>query len=427
MKCHYFVFRILSSAPVKKKKLEPADNGDGITSEPVSQADTEVETLETSTDSADKVIPSDKNTVTTAVGHPANPANNMCTCVVRTEFSIQKDENLEIKATRILLELHEKVFELVKIDGITFQVKNIILKLGEDFYFSARRYCKSPFLLYFKNAADLHAFTGIDFGLLTSLCKAVTVRESGSARKYKIDLKERIVLCLMKIRLDLAFSSLGDLFHINESDAKIVFFETVPSLTIVLRSAIYWPTKDEIAKTMPESLENFKKTITVFDCTEVHIKKVTCPQCRLSIPSRYNGDTLKILLGFAECGLITYVGKAQAGRMSNERITDENYISKILIPSADAIMTEGVLIEENCNRVFIKSLKERKNNLFCPDNIIKAKKSKNHLDHAFQRFKMCKMLQSPIPSSMAFVVDDISVIACALVNLSNPVIADKKF
>lgn len=360
-----------------------------------------------------------------------NYSNNVCRCGKDDSHDSSPQASPEIRAARVLYELHEKIFAMITNNEITYTIKDIILKMGEAFYFAARKYMRTNFSSYIRTNDQLYYYTGIDLQLLQDIEKAMLVCEGDFSEKQELKPADRIILCLMKLRLNLSFYAIGGMFYLSEKTCKTVFYSTLQTLKVILRSAIYWPTKDEILKSMPEAFEDFKKTVTVLDCTEIAIEKSTCSGCGLPhVLVNEKSQHLKVLLGFSKSGLITYVGRAMHGRISSQIITDESYISKVLVPSQDAIMTDGFLMEEECNRVFIGCIKNGREKRFCPESTLKIQSKsviETYIQNTFRRFAMFKIFSSAIPHDMVPYVDDISVVISGITNLSNPSVATKKF
>lgn len=416
-----------SKTPKTLPKSVKCEKSDSLPAEEIFHDETDVqETLFVTSDV--KIEPVEETIELDSNEH--SYSHSTCTCDTEYDSNCKSGESRETKAAKILLEINEILDQMVICNHMFFGSKDLVLKRIEEFYFAARRCYLVNFLTLIKNDQQLYAYTGIDFVLLNDLIKSAKVYEGDSSEQLEKTLEERIILCLIKLRLNISFRSLTNMFYLTEEVCKKLFFFTLQSLKAVLKSAIYWPTKDEIVITMPESVEDFKKTTVVVDSNEVTVESPICPTCRLVAVNYEGSETLKFLLGFANSGLITYVGKAQHLRASNETVTDENYISKVLTPNRDAIMTDGVLMEEECNQVFIRCMKARAHKPFVVDLPMRfeaKKKVENDFQKAYRKFKTFKVLQSTIPCEMVPFVDDLTVVICGLVNLSNSIFANNEF
>lgn len=348
----------------------------------------------------------------------------VCTCDTSKKVVQENKDCYEVQAAKVLLEFNEIVDEMMKSRVIIFPIKDVILKRVEEFYLCARRSHKVAFYTLLKKDIQLHAFTGIDSELLHILTNAVALCNRLSSSESELSVEEEIILSLIKLRWNLSFGSLANLFYIKENECTSIFRTMLQILKSILKSAIYWPTQEEIMSCMPESLETLKKTIAVVDRNEINVERLTCPKCDLPMNCEYDGDEkLKILIGFSQCGLITYVSKAEQGvAAANETIVNPCLISKILIPSNDAIMTDGCFIEQDCNRLFIDLIKSRTEKPFDPEYARTEKPketSSMHVENAYKRFRKFRFLQTTVSSDEASLIDDISVVICGIVNLGN--------
>lgn len=88
-----------------------------------------------------------------------------------------------------------------------------------------------------------------------------------------------------------------------------------------MKSAIPWLEKEAIQKRISTSLMKFRDTIIDLDCTEIALQRSKCLKCRVMTYSHYKGEhTLKVLIGIAPSGLITYLSSVCGGRISDKEI-----------------------------------------------------------------------------------------------------------
>lgn len=113
---------------------------------------------------------------------------------------------------------------------------------------------------------------------------------------------------------------------------------------------MYWPTKEEIKKSLPKCFRKFSDVTVVLDCTEIPVEKPRCLECRLRLYSHYKGrETLKFLIRITPSGLISYISEPFGGRASDKAIFNKSGLLDKLLPGKDAIMVDkGFSIEEEC-------------------------------------------------------------------------------
>ncbi|KFM56501.1 hypothetical protein X975_25122, partial [Stegodyphus mimosarum] len=125
--------------------------------------------------------------------------------------------------------------------------------------------------------------------------------ELQSAPKRCISIKDRIMLSLMRMKLNVSFVVLAVLFDCSSTTCKAIFCETIHALAVSLQSIIYWPSKEEILCNLPGCFKNFSNVGTVMDCTEIPVGKPKCLRCQIKTYSQYKGMyTIKYLINLID-------------------------------------------------------------------------------------------------------------------------------
>ncbi|XP_011860036.1 PREDICTED: uncharacterized protein LOC105557402 [Vollenhovia emeryi] len=213
------------------------------------------------------------------------------------------------------------------------------------------------------------------------------------------------------------------------------FFETLDSLYHVLKSGIYWPTKDEILSTLPACFSSFAKTRIVLDCTEVPIEKPKCLRCRIRCYSHYKGrETVKIQIGVTPSGLVSHLSDVFGGRASDKAIFNSTDILENLTPYVDAIMVDkGFLIEAECAQRGIDLIRPpflAKQKQFTTSDVCHTKKiaaARIHVERAIQRIKLFQIMSGPVSWRLVPHFGEIVTVITAIVNLSPPIIGEQGF
>ncbi|KAL7296060.1 hypothetical protein TKK_0010614 [Trichogramma kaykai] len=366
-----------------------------------------------------------------------------CTCSENNT----KNLTFQVKAAQLLVEMNEILGNGVEDKDVDNYMHNVILKVTEEFYSAARRYYRIVIFNLIKNDAQLRAFTGICFDTLGALAKSLVIDESERFPRIEISVEARIVLCLIKMKLNLSFKTLSYLFYITEQECKTAFLSSMTALKNVLKAAIFWPTINNISESLEDNLNDIYKPTSVVDNIELLVQvKPQCLNCErlVSESSIKKGNSLvgysqaygsmkkmKILLGFSASGLIRYVGRVFTGKAAGIVVTDQNQISKLLTVQKNAIMQNGILSIKNSTNNFLEFLTSSKNIKLPSENDISSKGKKTSkkvekpLDVVIKKFRQFKIFQNEIPSEIVPYIDDISVIICGVINLSNSVIVDK--
>ncbi|KAK4884907.1 hypothetical protein RN001_001178 [Aquatica leii] len=229
-------------------------------------------------------------------------------------------------------------------------------------------------------------------------------------KKSHICDKNKVLLTLMKLKLNLPFNALGVLFKISAKSVHTYFCETLENLSVILKPVIRFPPKEEILSNMPICFQNYKNTRHILDCTEITIEKSVVPS-----------------------GLITYVSNGYGGRMSDKAIfNSENIIAKL--DPGDAIMVDkGILIKNECQQHFIKLIRPpylRNRTQFSKEDAqttASIAKARVHVERAIQRIKIFRICKGTILWTLLPYMDSIMIIIAGLTNLSPPILANSKF
>lgn len=291
------------------------------------------------------------------------------------------------------------------------------------------------FIDFLKNDSDLHAFTGVNYGVLRALVESAKLIKIKVNDKHLCSLEERITLTLCKLKLGLSFQCLAILFKISKTTACAYFEETIHLLASILEEAIHFPDKEEIEQNLPACFEKFQDTRIILDCTEIPVQNSKCLQCRLKMYSHYKGrQTLKILIGITPSGLISYCSKCYGGRASDKSIFLQSGLLQKMIPGQDAIMVDkGFLIKSECDEYNIKLVRPpfaNKNNQMTEEESLETRNvaaARVHVERCIQRLKTFAILKYTVYWDMTKYFNEIMIIVCGLVNLSAPILDKCRF
>ncbi|XP_064465465.1 uncharacterized protein LOC135377046 [Ornithodoros turicata] len=186
---------------------------------------------------------------------------------------------------------------------------------------------------------------------------------------------------------------------------------------------------------MPVCFQHFSQVRVILDCTEVSVAVPKCLKCAVRTYSHYkHGHTLKYMVGISPGGLITFISKGYGGRASDKAIFDQSGIVDLLTPGRDQVMVDkGFLIDSTCANNFITVVRPpflRQKKQFTKQEALLTKNiaaARVHVERAIQRMKIFKVLSHRLAWHMVPQADDIVVIAAALTNLSEPILAYERF
>ncbi|XP_063919828.1 uncharacterized protein LOC135134883 [Zophobas morio] len=252
--------------------------------------------------------------------------------------------------------------------------------------------------------------------------------------KSKLNIKKLILLSLMRLKLDVPFTSLSIFFNVSHTTAQTYFQRIITNLAFCLKSVIRFPSQQEIKRSMPICFQNYSNTRIVLDCTELEIEKCKCLKCRIRTYSFYKGrHTVKFLIGVAPSGTITYLSKPYGGRASDKAIFNkENMISKFS-PGDGIMVDKGFLIDKECANKGIQLIRppflKKKKQLTKAEALRTAEiaRARVHVERAIQRIKKFKICRNILPFKLLRNINSIVIVIVALTNLSSPILSVDKF
>lgn len=202
--------------------------------------------------------------------------------------------------------------------------------------------------------AKLFTFTGIhSIDLLDGLVDCVSdLIVDASTNKKILSLRDRIILTMVKVKLNMSFTAIAVLFNITRQTCSNYFKNMIPILSRVLKVMIPWPDQEIIRKNLPLSFKKYKYTRIILDCAETVIEKCKCLKCRVLTYSQYKKNhTIKFDVGITPSGLITEISYAFGGRASDKFIVNKTRVLDKL-DSYDGVMVDkGFRIEAECSQV----------------------------------------------------------------------------
>lgn len=345
-------------------------------------------------------------------------------------------QDAEMAAAEALTELNQIIHAMpVKHDDVV-QVEEAPSKADkavqfDENLFKARTY--NSVLQLIRNDKDLNTLTGIpNMGILDALVICIEKLEIG---RFSMPSKERIMMTMMKLKLDVSFRTLSVLFQCSATTCQNYFHDVIEKLSRILTPVIRWPEKEEILKNMPACFNKYKRTRVVLDCTEISTEKTRCLKCRILTYSHYKGrHTVKFLIGVAPSGLITYVSRGFGGRASDKAIFNLSDLMERLDPHIDAIMADkGFLIEKECFEYGVPLIMPpflRKKKQFSQaeaELTVSIAAARVHVERTIQRVKIFAILCNALDTFLVPYIDEIATVICAIVNLSSPILGCDKY
>lgn len=252
--------------------------------------------------------------------------------------------------------------------------------------------------------------------------------------KDKLDIpKHHILLCLNKIRLDCTFHILVDDFGTNASSLSKVFTKNVPLIASVLRPFIVPLDKDIIKRTLPMAFRHkYHNVSCIIDCLEIEIQKPSKAVNQAMTWSEYKkANTIKYLISCTPNGLVNYVSPGFGGRTTGTCVVESCDFIKSLNSGMCIMADRGFKhIEQYVKKSGITLVRPPSVEKGSQMTKSEAKETKQiaslriHIERVIRRVREFYMLRPHACLNFNFVkiLDDIIIIACALINLQDSLI-----
>lgn len=252
--------------------------------------------------------------------------------------------------------------------------------------------------------------------------------------EQKCNLKRHFIyLTLYKIKTNDSFEKIGDLFGLSKTYASKIFHNTSIVVAHFFRKLIFWPVEDSIRRNLPIQFRiTFSKVQSIIDCLEIEIQKPSSAKQQALTWSEYKKcNTVKYLISTTPDGLINFVSKGYGGRTSDAVIFENSgFLNKL--PESSAVMAdrgfkkiESFLNKKKCSLVRPPSVVSKE--IMTKDDVLLTKRIASvriHIERIIKRVRDFKMLSPHATVNLDLVqkLDDIIVIACAIINLQKPII-----
>ncbi|XP_042147489.1 uncharacterized protein LOC121836605 [Ixodes scapularis] len=275
---------------------------------------------------------------------------------------------------------------------------------------------------------DLCSVTTTVFALLLSMLPV------GSERSVDTSMANKLLLFLMKMKLEMSYSSLAVLFCIHRTTASRHFRTVLASLSAATEKWIFRPPSSIILSMLPQCFKaHYPECKMIIDCTEVRTEEPGSVAQQRALYSAYkSGYTLKFLVAVTPNGMICFHSKAYGGRCSDLHITVDSQFLNLVEPG-DVILADkgfpGIKASiEGSNAVLVMPpFFSGAGQFSCQEveetyNIAQVR---IHVERMIQRIKVYNILNTRVPISLIPVMSDVFHMCCILANLQPAIIASQ--
>lgn len=256
-----------------------------------------------------------------------------------------------------------------------------------------------------------------------------------------IKLEDQLLLTLVKLRLNLDFKHLANLFQISNQDAGLLFRTWINYMYFRFGSVSIWPDRDILKSKMPSRFkEDFPDTLIILDGTEIKMERPSSLRSQSQCYSDYkSATTLKGLVGIDPRGSFTFISMLFSGCISDKVITTKSGLLVLLqqlidcgkMNKGDGVMVDkGFLIQEEIEKLglklYIPPFASSSVQMPVGDVSLTKKIAKHrvHVERAISRAKKFKIVDNRIDLSLFPCVNQIWFCCCFLTNFMPLLIQD---
>lgn len=285
-----------------------------------------------------------------------------------------------------------------------------------------------------------HGFSSIRTDKLLHLC-GVTIDtfnllleiSPNDIQEKKISRENCLVIFLAKLKLGISFSALGVIFQVDRRTVARIFYMMVTRMKKICGKFIFWPCRDVLQQTMPETFkQHFPNCRVIIDCFEIKVQQPANIGSRVRLYSHYKkGFTTKILVGCSPCGGVTFISECFNGRISDCQITVKSGILDLLEPGDVVLADKGFpnimpKVDDNGEPILIVMPPYLRDPFFSREDVEKTygiARHRIHVERIIQRFRIYKILDKFTYELYPY-IDDIMFMIGVLVNLQPPIIKE---
>lgn len=267
-----------------------------------------------------------------------------------------------------------------------------------------------------------------------TLHKYFTLKGTSSSSYKKLTssvltIQDRVLLTLMKLRLNLLHKDLADRFRISVKQVSLIFQQTLVLLQTVLSPMITFQPKSTIAKTLPKPFWPYPNLRCIIDCSEIFIQRPNDLDIQAATWSDYkHHNTLKFLIGITPQGSVCFLSELWGGRASDRYVTvNSGFLD--LIATGDQVMADrGFPIKEELlvrGAELVIPPGKRGRAQMSSNDIRHTKKIANtriHVERVIRRLKTFKLLSGVVPISLVPHLNHVIFVCAAVINMQGTIV-----
>ena len=161
--------------------------------------------------------------------------------------------------------------------------------------------------------------------------------------KAKLSNENQLLMTIIKLRLDLQFETLSDMFCASKT-------KWIELIATKLSFTIAWPDHEANIKTLPLAFKQYFTRLTgIIDCTEIFIHRPKGLKARAQVYSTYKKhSTAKVLIACTTLDSISFLSKAWGGRVSDVELVKKSGLidPKLHFPGDQILADWGFTLQD---------------------------------------------------------------------------------
>ena len=181
-----------------------------------------------------------------------------------------------------------------------------------------------------------------------------------------------------------------------------------------------------------KSFVNFAHARIVIDCTEIFLKQPSALLSRKHLFSNYKHlNTMKFLVGISPSGAILYVSDMWGGRASDNKITQECGLIRLLSLGQDVMADRGFTVDllqaEKGSRLHVPAFLGSKWTQLTASEVTQSRRISEahiHIERAIERIKEFRILCGEVEVPLFHVLEQTFQVCTYLTNFQRPIVSD---
>ncbi|XP_069356230.1 uncharacterized protein [Maniola hyperantus] len=241
-----------------------------------------------------------------------------------------------------------------------------------------------------------------------------------------LDPLEQFCMTLLILRRHREFEDIAMTYKTSVKQVTNIFITWIRFMALQWRTIDLWINRDAVSYYMPlDFSDKYPDTRVIIDAIECPIQKPCLPTTQqITFSMLKNRNTVKLLIGIAPSGLITYISPCYGGSASDRQIIERSSILNKFEFNDEVMVNEGLNVQDiflaHRVKVNMTTFSRKRNQILTRDRKIVSKRV--HVERIIGMLKTYKILTQAMTQTETALASDITFIVAMLVNFRSDVI-----